>query len=47
MTPTGKEFPWFENMNKLWQQQGKGEEIAVKELYHIIQTQWLDCIQQL
>jgi hypothetical protein len=24
VTLTAKEFLWFENMNKLWQQQGKG-----------------------
>jgi len=35
---TGKEFLWSENMNKLWRQQGKGEDIAVTGLYHIIQT---------
>ena len=34
----GKEFTWSENMNKLWQQQGKGENTAVKGLFHIIQT---------
>jgi hypothetical protein len=33
-------------MNKLWQQQGKGEDIAVKGLYHIIQTHngWIAAI---